>query len=438
MTYTLACLVLMCAMSASPGTNAGADQYWPQWRGPLGTGVAPHADPPLHWSETRNIRWKIEVPGSGHATPIVWQQYIYLTTAIPVGEPVKPKPEVAPGAHDNTPVSRHYRFVVLAIRRSDGSIAWQRTVNEALPHERSHNTASFASGSAVTDGQYVFAYFGSRGLYCLDLDGHLLWQKDLGDMQIKHAHGEGSSPVLYGDTLIVNRDHEGQSMLVAFNKHNGDELWKVERDEVTSWSSPIVVEHQGQAQVIVSGSKRVRGYELATGEVIWECGGLSHNIVASPVAADGIVFAGSSYGHQAMLAIRLDGAKGDITGSEQVLWTRRRHTPYVPSPLLYGNALYYHSHYQGILSRVDTKTGECPLGPFRLGGIRNVYASPIGAADRIYICDRQGTTVVISHEAKPRILAQNRLDDHFSASPAAVGRELYLRGDRYLYCIVDE
>ena len=210
------------------------------------------------------------------------------------------------------------------------------------------------------------------------------------------------------------------------------------RKEVTSWATPIVIEHQGHNQVIISGTHRVRSYDLLSGEIIWECGGLSSNIVASPVAGDGMVYAGSSYEKRALLAIRLNGAQGDITGSGQVAWTRSRGTPYVPSPLLYQGSLYFLSHYQGILSRVNAKTGEDQPGPIRLQGIRNVYASPVGAAGRVYVTDRQGTTLVLSHTATPRVLAVNRLDDGFNASAALVDQELYLRGERNLYCITEE
>jgi len=173
--------------------------------------------------------------------------------------------------------------------------------------------------------------------------------------------------------------------------------------------------------------------------VIWECGGLSSNIVASPVAANGVVYAGSSYDTRALLAIRLEGAKGDITLSKQVLWSRRRGCPYIPSPLLYGDSLYTMQHYQGIISRLDIKTGEDQGGPFRLDAIDNVYASPVGAAGRLYVTSRDGVTQVMSHgEQVPKMLAVNRLGENISASAALAGRELFLRGERILYCIVEE
>jgi outer membrane protein assembly factor BamB len=432
--------VLLCLLAAQGGTRdgTGAEQNWAQWRGPLGTGVAPAATPPVEWSETKNIRWKTTLPGKGHSTPIVWGDRLFLTTAVPYGKPVKPRFPERPGAHDNLTMTHAHEFVVLAVDRRDGKVLWRQTVRKEAPHEAGHVSASLASPSPVTDGERLFAFFGSRGLYCLDFSGKVQWKKDLGEMHTKHGHGEGSSPALHGDILIVNWDHEEQSFLVALDKRTGKQRWRVARPEDTSWATPIVVEHGGKAQVIVPGTKRLRAYDLASGAVIWECGGLSSNIVASPVSANGFVYAGSSYEIRALLAIRLDGAKGDITGSKQVIWSRRRGTPYVPSPLLYGEALYNLHHYQGILSRIDVKTGE-DQGPFRLEAITDVYSSPVGAAGRVYVTSRDGVTQVISHgKEMPRVLAVNRLDDGFNASAAIVGRELFLRGERNLYCIAEK
>jgi len=412
-------------------------ENWPQWRGALGTGVAQHADPPMTWSEQQNIRWKIEIPGKGHATPIVWGDVIFVTTAVPFGEALTPIYNNAPGAHDNDPVTHHHRFMALAIDRADGNVRWQKVLNEKLPHEGGHFSGSLASASPVTDGELLYAYFGSHGLYAVSYEGDPVWEFQPGTMQSKHAHGEGSSPALHEDTLLVNWDHEGASFLVALDKKTGETRWKEARPEVTSWATPLVVGEGGEAQVVLAGTNRVRGYDLKTGNVLWECGGLSNNIVATPVYGDGMLFVGSSYETRALLAIKLPGARGDITGTEQVVWSRQRATPYVPSPLLYGGSLYFLRHYQGILTRVDAMTGREPLGPFRLGGIRDVYASPVAAAGRIYITDRSGLTLVISDDEVPRTLAANQLDDGFSASMALVGGEIFLRGERFLYCIAE-
>ena len=413
---------------------------WGQWRGPLSTGVAPLADPPVEWNEAggSGILWKTPIPGRGLSTPVVWGNRIFLTTAIPFGEKLPPQPSTAPGNHDNLPVTQRQKFVVLAVDRASGKIAWQKTLREALPHEQGHHTASLASNSPVTDGEHVFAFFGSFGLYCLDVDGKVVWQADFGPMQSLHGHGEGSSPVLHGDTLVINWDHEGKSFALALDKRTGKQKWKVERDEVTSWATPIIVEHAGKPQLIISGTSRIRGYDLATGKVIWECGGLSSNIVASPVSDGRMVFAGSSYDKRALLAIHLEGAAGDITHSDKIAWNRYRGTPYVPSPLLYDGALYYLTHYQGILSRVDAVSGEDRPGAFRLDGIKNIYASPVAAAGRIYVTDLDGTTIVIASGEIPRVLAVNRLSEPVSASAAIAGKEMFLRGEQHLYCLAEK
>jgi len=211
----------------------------------------------------------------------------------------------------------------------------------------------------------------------------------------------------------------------------------VARDEETSWASPIAVEHGGRTQVVVSGTNRIRGYDLASGEVLWQCGGLSSNVVCSPVAGDGLLFAGSSYESQALLAIDLAAAKGEISGSEAVLWVRRRATPYVPSLLLDGGSLYFLHHYQGFLARVDASTGAEPTRALRLEGVDDVYASPVAASGRVYVTDRSGLTVVVRQGDELEVLARNALDDSFSASAAIAGKELFLRGERYLYCLAE-
>lgn len=433
-------LAVICGAFALPAfAAADTTDNWPQWRGPLATGAAPRGNPPLIWSEAdgTNIRWKAAVPGRGHSTPIVWDNHIFLTTAIPSGEALPPRPSSAPGNHDNLPVTHRHQFVALALDRSTGKTLWQRTLHEALPQEQGHHTASLASNSAVTDGEHVIAFFGSHGLFCLDLDGNLVWKTNFGPILSLHGHGESTSPVLFEHTLIVNCDHEGESFIAAFDKRTGQQLWRFPRDEVSSWSTPIVIEQSGIPQVVVTGTKRIRGYDLATGKVLWECGGLSSNIVASPVSADGFVFAGSSYDTRSLLAISLDGAAGDLTGTRHVAWSRSRGTPYVPSPLLYDGGLYFLTHYQGIMTRVDPRTGEDRPGTFRLPGITNVYASPVAAANRIYVTDLNGTTLVIQSGDLPRLLAQNQLSEPISASAAIVGRELFLRGDKHLYCLAE-
>lgn len=425
---------------------------WHRWRGPLGTGFAPGAAPPLRWSETENLRWRTALPGPGHGTPVVAGGVAFLTATHGVGETIPPRPDTAPGAHDNVRVNQRQRYLALAVDLEDGSILWQTALAEGFPHEGGHATGTYASASPVTDGERLFVSFGSAGVFGLDVGGQVLWERQLGPLATKHGHGEGSSPALYTsdlypaedgeaaapDTLFVIADHEGESYLVALDALTGEDLWRVARDEVTSWSSPLVALVDGRPQVIVNGTGYVRGHDVASGAELWRCTGLSHNVVATPVLHDGLLFATSSYEKQALLALRLSGARGDLAGTEHLAWYRRRNTPYVPSPLAMDGALYVLSHYQGLLSRYDAKSGERAHRPLRLAGIDDVYASLLGTETRVYIVDRSGWTAVLSHADPPVELARNRLDDRFSASPVAVGRDLLLRGERFLYCLRED
>ena len=436
----LGCLFALSALGGDAGVrpNEEALRYWPQWRGPLANGVAPLANPPTQWSETNNVRWKIPLPGKAHSSPIVWGDSVYVLAATPVGAEQPAVYDDAPGVHDSVPVTQRHQFLVLALSRKDGKVQWQKVLREEWPHEGGHTTGSLASSSPVTDGERLYVFFGSRGLYCLDLKGEVKWQKDLGKMHTLHAHGEGSSPVLHGDTLIVCWDQEGDSFLYAFDKRTGKQLWKVARDEKTAWATPLIVEHEGKPQVIVSATKRVRGYDLATGALLWECAGLTDNVVSSPVYTDGVVIAGNSYYSQAMLAIRLACAQGDITGTTNVLWKLNRMTPYVSSPLLYDDTLYFLRHNQNILSRLEPLTGKPRGEALRLEGIGDfIFASPVGAAERIYVTGRDGVTVVFRHDRENAALAVNKLADSFSASPALADHELYLRGEKFLYCLAE-
>jgi len=429
--------------SASEGTAAEGLRYWPQWRGPLMSGVAPQARPPIEWSETKNVRWKVEIPGKGSATPVVWGDRIYVLTAVP-GEKRAPAVASPPAAEPppgggrprlSTPPDASQKFTVLALRRSDGKVLWERVVREELPHEGTHPTGTWASASAVTDGELVFAHFGSRGLYALDANGNVLWEKDLGDMTVKLAFGEGSSPALGRDRLFVQWDHEGDSFIVALDRKTGRELWRQKRDEKTSWSTPLLVEHAGRTQVVTSATNRVRSYDSASGDLVWETTGMTQNTIPTPVHSDGLVFLTSGFRGNALLAVKLSEAKGDLASSEAVAWRLDRDTPYVPSPLLYGDELYILKGNNGLLTCLDAKTGERFYGPERLEGVPNVYASPVGAGGRIYIPGREGATAVVERGRAFKLLATNTLEDGFDASPVAVGSELYLRGHKFLYRI---
>lgn len=422
---------LLASSPAAQGTDA--DRFWPQWRGPDMTGVSRHADPPVEWSETRNIRWKTEIPGRGSASPVIWGDRVFLLTAVPTGA----SPDASHAPLGGVQPRRAHQFVVLAIDRRDGRIVWQRTAREETPHEASHaDNGTWASSSAITDGRHVFAYFESRGLFAYDMDGTLVWEKDLGDKLMRNQFGEGSTPVLYGDRLVIVWDHiGGQSFVAALDKNTGRELWRADRDEIDTWATPLVVEHAGRRQVVVPGMNRLRSYDLETGDVVWHSAGLTMNPIPSPVAADGLVYATSGFRGNNLKAVRLADARGDITGTDAIVWSLDRDTPYVPSPLLYDGVLYLLKTNSGILSAFDARTGMPHYQLQRLDAVPNVFASPVGAAGRVYIAGREGTTLVIRSGPKFEVLASNDLDDGFDASPALADGELYLRGYRFLYSI---
>ena len=410
-----------------------AEGFWAQWRGPHGTGVSQHADPPIEWSETKNIRWKIEIPGRGSASPVVWNDRIFLLTAVPAGVEGPAQHQPRGGL---TPRGVH-QFVLMAINRSDGKILWQQTVREQEPHEAGHaDNSTWASGSAVTDGQHVFAYFESFGLYAFDMDGKLLWEKDLGDKKMRNEFGEGSTPALYRDRLVIVWDHiGGQSFVTVLDKNTGREIWKINREEIDTWATPLVLEVNGRAQAIVPGMNRLRSYDLETGAIVWESDGLTMNPIPSPVYGDGIMIAMSGFRGNDLKAIRIAEAKGNIDGTSAIAWSLDRDTPYVPSPLLYDGILYFLKTNNGILAAFDAKTGKPHYQNQRLDSVPNVFASPVGAQGRVYLPGREGATLVIRHGPKFEVLATNTLDDGFDASPALVDKEMFLRGYRYLYSI---
>ena len=439
------CLCLAPWVAWADAPPADHARNWPQWRGPEWTGVAPHADPPVEWSETRNVRWKIKIPGMGHATPVVWGDKVFVLTAAASDKPARPKPEPAapvrkPSRRRRGPrtlrAGRVLKFMILAVSRRDGAVLWQRTAREEEPHQGMHTTGSWASSSPMTDGKHVYAFFGPRGLHCFDMQGNPRWSRDFGRINVKMNFGEGSSPALHGDTIIVNWDHEGQSFITALDNSTGKDIWRVDRDEITSWSSPLVVVHEGKAQAVVSATGRVRGYDLKTGRVLWQCGGMTRNVIPTPVESSGVVHVASGFRGNAMLAIRLSQAKGDITDTKAVLWRYTgRETPYTPSCLLYGDKLYFLRRNNRYLSCFDAGKGTAHYTRRKLEGLRGVYASPVGASGRVYIAGRNGMTAVIKHGAKYEVLSSNKLDDSFSASPALAGNEIFLRGETHLYCI---
>lgn len=463
---------VVTAMAFSTASFCAASD-WMQWRGPLGNGVSPDGKPPTEWSETKNVKWKVSVPGLGHGSPIVCKNRVYLLTAIkaesaaPAGdkkddfdfgaiapgsptiaafvqEPPRDRPrgdgpprgDRPRGGGGQKAPTETYKFVVMALDRDSGKVAWQTTVKEAVPHEGTHPDGTMASASPITDGERIYAFFGSRGLHCLDLDGKILWSKELGQMRIRNSFGEGASPALHGDTIVVVWDHEGDDFIAAFDKKTGEEKWRKTRDEPTSWATPYVVDVGGKTQVIANAARKIRGYDFKTGDLLWECGGMTDNVIPTPVYKDGMLIAMSGFRGAAVRAIKLSSAKGDISDSKDaVLWSYDKDTPYVPSPLLYDDALYFLNNNRAMLTCLNAKTGEKNYGPERLEGLQNVYASIVGGGGHVYIVGRDGKTFVMKHGKELSKVALNVLDDGIDASPAIADNEMFLRGREHLYCI---
>jgi outer membrane protein assembly factor BamB len=386
------------------------------------------------------------IPGKGLSTPVIWGDQMFITSAVSLdkkasAEAVKKLKEAQPAWLRTTGsgnVPEHIQqFVVYSINRNNGKITWQKVAREQFPHEGTHKDGSLASQSCVTDGKNLIASFGSYGIYCFDLKGNMIWEKDLGDMNISASFGEGSSPVLYKNYLIINWDHEKDSYVFVLNKTNGDVVWKKKRDEMTSWSTPLVVEVKGKPQLIVTATAKSVGYDLDNGDIVWEISGLTANVIPSPVTDGKMVYLMSGYRGNALQTVNLEEAKGDLTDSSALSWTYDKNTPYVPSPLLYNNRLYYLRGNDERLSCVDSKTGKIHYEAQKLDGMKGVYASPVAANGVVYVLGRQGVCYVLQDGVEFKVVSKNQLDDAFDASPAIVGNELYLRGLKNLYCIAE-
>lgn len=473
--FLLACVLYGVAATEVTAAEATSGD-WANWRGPAFNGSSASAKPPVKWSEDENIRWKVAIEGKGSSSPIIWGDKLFLLTAVPV-EGEKPaeeekEPEATPseapqpreesadrprrgpggfpggpggpggrgprgrggfggGAAPTTPMD----FTVVCLNKSTGEKIWSTVAVQATPHEAGHNTNTFASASAVTNGEILVAFFGSRGIYCYDMNGQLIWKRDLGKQQTRNAFGEGSTPALYKNMVIIPWDHEGDSFVVALDATTGEELWKVDRDEATSWATPIVAEHNGTAQVILNGSTRVRSYDVATGKLIWECGGQATNPIATPIIYDGKAICMTGYRGYAVYAISLD-AKGDVTDNDDyIAWSRSDVGPYIASATLMNDRLYVTKARDGVLYGLDAKTGETLFGPERLPETSTLYSSLVGADGKVYISDRDGTTVVLEDGPEFKVLAVNQLPEGIDASLALSGNQLFLRSEGHLYCI---
>lgn len=419
---------------------------WGHWRGPSGQGVSESASPPVEFSETKNVAWKVAIPGKGSGSPIVWDNKVFVVTAVsdssaaPAGG--RPPQRRGPGGRGGRGgfgrgggAQAKHSFHIICFDRATGKELWNETAAEAAPGQGTHNTNTFASASPCTDGTHVYAHFGSQGLFCYDMNGKQIWKRtDFGQMNTRNSFGEGSSPTLVDDMIILPWDHEGPSALYALNKLTGETIWKTDRDEPTCWATPVIAETTDGKQIVMNGQNYARAYDLKSGAEIWRCSGQTDRPAASAVVGNDIAFVGSGYRGSFMGAFRLTG-KGDIQGSDNVIWSIKRDTPDVASPLLVGNRLYFFAARKGILSCIAADTGKVIYSQKRVNGLGEIYASPVAAGGHIYLSDRSGNVVVIKDSDEFEIVSSNSLGETIDATPAPVGKQLFIRTSGHLYCI---
>ena len=449
-------IILILVSSAAAISDVHADN-WGHWRGPSGNGIAENATPPTKWSDTENVKWKVAIPGKGSGSPVIWEDKVFVVTSVSEageqetvnqqqqnngdqqrgrrqGDQGDQKGQRGRRGRGGGAALTKTQFQIICFDRESGEKLWEKTAAEATPHQGVHSTNNFASASPCTDGDHVYAFFGSRGLYCYTMDGELKWNKNFGKMDTRNSFGEGASPTLAGDKIIVPWDHEGQSYVYALDKITGDEIWKTARNEPSNWATPLVVDFEGKKQVVLNGQTKVRSYDLETGKELWSCGGQTERPCASAVAIDDMVIVGSGHRGSYMGAFKL-GGDGDIQGTNDVVWSINRDTPDIASPILSDGRLYFHKQKSGILSCLDAKTGQPYFGASRINGIKSTYASPVAAGGYIYLTGRSGTTVVIKDAEQLEIVATNSLGETVDATPAPAGDELFIRGEKHLFCI---
>jgi len=388
-----------------------ADAFWPRWRGPSGQGLAEGRGYPDRWSDTENVLWRKPIPGRGHSSPIVWADRILVTTARSDG-----------------------RVSVLSFRRSDGELLWETFGPDETP-ERLHQKNSHASPTPTTDGRFVYASFGNKGLLAVDFDGNLAWHRSLGTFN--NYHGTAGSPLLYKDRLIVFQDHRGGSgggaFIAALDTSDGSTLWRTERPGTVGWSTPIAIRAADHDEVIVSSQSLVHAYDPDSGRELWSCRGNLFEVIPTPVVGQGLIFCSSGRAGPT-LAIR-PGGSGDVTDTH-LEWRSPRGSPFVPSPLLLGNRLFLLNDMTSIATCLDATTGELVWqGRLGLATREGFSASPVTADGKVFFTNDEGETFVVRDGPEFELLHVNMLNARILASPALVDGRWYFRTDRELIAI---
>jgi outer membrane protein assembly factor BamB len=323
----------------------------------------------------------------------------------------------------------------MALERATGKEIWRRVVHTAKPHVKGHPMGSHASASVLFTDDRLVAFFGSRGLFGLDHAGKVIWSKQFGKMKTLANFGEGATPALHGDTLVLQWDEDGPSFVAGFDVRTGEERWRHPRQSDSSWGTPVITKVNGEMQAILTGSGATHAYALDSGKPIWSCPGMSKNPVNSATVVGDVLYVMNSYKGRIIQAIRLAEAKGELDPAKALLWSQTKDAPYVPPPIVVDGRLYFLRDSTGALNCLDAASGEALYRTQRLKGVKRIHASPIAAAGRIYFTARSGKTLVLRSGETFELLATNTLDDVFDATPAYLGNKIYMRGRSHLYCI---
>ncbi len=436
--FTL-CLLTIVITSSS---FVSADN-WPQFRGPGARGVADGANLPETWSTSENVAWKAEVPGRGWSSPVVWGDRIFLTTCINTGETEEAKKGLYFGGNREDAPTTVHEWKVLCLALDSGELMWEHTVHKGVPEKSLHIKNSYASETPVTDGEHLYASFGNVGLFCFDLSGEEVWAKRFPPVDTRYDWGTAASPAMHEDRIYVINDNDEQSVLLAFDKLTGKEVWRVERDEKSNWATPYIWENDLRTEIITPGTGKTRAYDL-DGKLLYEFSGGSSITIATPYEAHDLLYVSSGYvldKRKPVWALK-PGASGDITldeeetSNEAIVWAQKQAAPYNPTTLVYGDQLYVLLD-RGFFASYDARTGEEIYEKQRLPKGRAFTASPWAADGKIYCLNEYGTTFVIKAGPEYELLGTNDLaeDDMSMATPAIVGHKLLLRTDNRLYCI---
>lgn len=438
LTAILVCMLL--ALSWSWEAVSANTEDWPQWRGPGSQGVSFEKNLPIEWSPTKNIKWKTPIAGRGHSSPIVWGNRIFLTTSIegPAISGARAVKHIINGQEvkfpDTVGADHGYTLKLLCINRETGAIVWDRTAYEGRMFDDRQRRNTYASSTPATDGRYVYAFFGSEGFYCYDFDGNQIWKVSLGGLA-KMGYGEGTSPVLFENLVVMQLDTElgEKSYITAFDKNSGKQVWKTSRQNRATWSTPVLIRGPKRTELIASGAESVVSYDPATGKELWRAEGLVSHAIPTPLAGDDMVFVYAGSNDKRGYAVRLGGS-GDISKSDRVLWRHDKGTAYVASGILYEGNIYVLTD-SGILTCLDEKTGAVRYEGGRVPGPTIFFASPVAFEGKILLTSEDGDTFVIKAGSKYEILRTNSIGEPVYASPAIANGRIFIRGERNLYCI---